>query len=75
MLSKIAEMMNNSFQKVFTEEIEFEEPVIITEGRRELESIQISTPEIRKLLEELDARKAAGPDEVSSWVMKVCSQQ
>ncbi len=44
-------------------------------GQRELESIQTSTPEIRKLLKELDARKAAGPDDVSSSVEKECSQQ
>ncbi len=62
-------MVNNSFQKVFTEESEFEEQVIMTEGRRGLESIQTSTPEIRKLLEKLDARKAAGPYEVSSWII------
>ncbi len=44
-------------------------------GRRGLENIQTSMPEIRKLLEELNARKAAGSDSVSSWVMKECSQQ
>ncbi len=74
-MKKIAEMMNNSFHKVFTEESEFEEPVIMTESRRGQESIQTSKPEIRKLLEEFDARNNAGPDEVSSWVMKECSQQ
>ena len=62
-VSEIVEMMNNSFQKVFTEESEFEGIALAlgAEGRRRLESIQTSAPEIRKLLEELDARKAVGP--------------
>ena len=31
--------------------------------------------EIDKLLEKLDARKAMGPDGVSSWTLKECREQ
>ncbi len=51
------------------------EIVEVMEDRVELERIQTSTTEVRKLLEELDAWKSAGPDSISNWVLKECNHQ
>ncbi len=67
--------MNKCFQTVFTRESKFEDAHAVSEDRIGLERIQTSSDEVKKLLEELDVRKSAGPDGVTNWVIKECSQQ
>ena len=40
-----------------------------------LQEIKVEKYEIGKLLNELDVRKAMGPDELSNWVLKECKEQ
>lgn len=37
--------------------------------------IQTATDEVKKLLEELDARKLAGPHGIPNWVVKKCNKE
>ena len=71
---EMSELMNESFKSVFTREEEFEEPN--KERRLEgLREIRVEKKEIMKLLEELDVRKAMGPDGVSNWTLRECKDQ
>ena len=44
-------------------------------GHGGLWEIRVEMNEMRKLLEELDVRKAMGPDEVSNWMLRECKEQ
>ena len=37
--------------------------------------IQMTINEVRKIMEERDVKKASGPDGVSKWIIRECSQQ
>jgi len=69
-----AEVMNKCFQSVFTRESEFEE---VDGGSKDtvLEEIQVDIQEVKKIMESQDVSKAPGPDGVSNWIMKECSNQ
>ena len=66
---EISEIMNKSFKTVFMEEEEFTEPKkpLHCAGVKE---ITVQKEQIKKLLENLDVRKAMGPDGVACWVLK-----
>jgi len=70
---EISELLNNSFQSVFTNETEFEEPRVRHEVMK-MKEITVEVAEIEKYLKELECRKATGPDEVSGWVLKECRE-
>ena len=40
-----------------------------------MQEVSVQRQEIDKLLEKLEARKAMGPDGVSSWTLKECRKQ
>ena len=40
-----------------------------------MEKIKVEVKEVKNLMESQDARKAPGPDGVSNWIMKECSNQ
>ncbi len=66
-------VMNNSFRSVFTVEGEFDagrDKLV----RNILNTVPVSYEEILKMMEELDVNKASGPDGVSNWIMKECSE-
>ena len=69
-----AEIMNQCFEGVFTNEGEFEEIEQVNRMKR-LSSIQVERQEILKLMEGLDVRKASGPDGISNWVLKECREE
>ena len=66
--------MNESFRSVFSVEMDFTEPCSEIQQRR-MQEVSVQRQEIDKLLEKLDARKAMGPDGVSSWTLKECREQ
>ena len=69
-----AEIMNKSFESVFTKERE----MVNEEGKERekvLRYIDLEVQEVRKLLEDLDVRKALGPDSISNWVLKECREE
>ena len=69
---QLAEVMNKSFQTVFTRESEFRmDNVIATENL--MENIKVDVKEVKQLMASQDIRKAPGPDGVSNWIMKECS--
>ena len=43
--------------------------------QKRTDNIQVERKEIKRLLEELDARKAMGPDEVNGWILKECREE
>ena len=69
-----AEVMNKSFQSVFTKEGEFEREQRVTK-ERVLSEINIGVEELKKLMKNLDVRKAQGPDGVSNWILRECRDQ
>ena len=71
---EMAEVMNECFQTVFTDEGNFglEDDDI---NGNVLTRIQVRREEVMKLLESLDVSKAPGPDGVSNWVLKECRYQ
>ena len=66
--------MNKCFQLVFTKEKNFE-------GEREehkanvLREMHMDVQEVKKMMIDLDVSKVQGPDGVSNWIMKECSEQ
>ena len=72
--TEMSEIMNESFQSVFTKEINYIAPrgIVKKEG---IQEIQVTRQEIRKLLEKLDGRKAMGPDGVNGRLLKECGEQ
>ncbi|MPC76816.1 hypothetical protein E2C01_071248 [Portunus trituberculatus] len=66
--------MNESFKIIFTEEKDFTKPnrTLHCQG---LQEIIVHKEEIGRLLENLDVRKAMGPDGVSGWALKECKDQ
>ena len=71
---EMAEIMNQSFKTVFTTETVLTPP---TEDKqlKGLENITVERNEIKKLLEELNTRKAMGPDEINGWILKECKEE
>ena len=71
---QIAEVMNGCFQSVFTRESEF-----VEQGRPDtgegLCRLEVSVEEVKMIMEKLDKRKAMGPDGVSNWILRECSDQ
>ena len=70
----MSEVMNKCFQKVFTEEGEFERQSVDME-RGELRNVEVCKSDVSKLMENLDVSKAPGPDGVSNWILKECRGQ
>ncbi len=73
-LAEMAEIINKSFQAVFTKESTFVGQSEMSEEMG-LGEIQVSEEDIRKQLERLDVRKALEPDGVSRWILKEYNQQ
>ena len=71
---QIAEVMNGCFQSVFTRESEFVEQERPDTGEG-LCRLEVSVEEVKMIMEKLDKRKAMGPDGVSNWILRECSDQ
>lgn len=71
---EMSEIMNESFQSVFTREIDFKPPRM-TEQNEGLQEIEVKKQDIKNLLETLDVRKAMGPDGVNGWILKECKEE
>merc|ERR1711917_23579 len=75
----MAEIMNESLQKAFTQESEIqnhncerEEGQTVRQG---LFNLEVTVHEIGKIIENMDVRKASGPDGISNWIIKECKDQ
>ena len=66
--------MKKCFQSVFTEDRYFEEEES-QPRERYWKEIKVEVQEIRKILEELDNRKAPGPGGVTNSILKEYSEQ
>ena len=66
--------MNESFKSVFTVKGTFIEPNT-TEAEGGLKEVVVQKQDVGRLLENLDVRKAMGPDGVSGWTLKECKEQ
>ena len=73
--SDMAEIMNDCFQKVFTREDESYNQEERREIENTLDEIQILVEDVERMLSGLDPRKAHGPDGVSNWVLRECSNE
>ncbi len=72
---KVAEVFNRYFHSVFSMENYFRgERTALGKGT-DLKEIKTSVEKVKNMLEDLDVRKAMGPDGVSSWILKECSSQ
>ena len=70
----MAEVMNKGFQRVFTEEGDFE----LQDGDlagNELVEVEVHRERVMELMENLEVNKAPGPDGVSNWILKECRHQ
>ena len=65
-----AEILNNQFYSVFTKEDLTNIPECTGRPYPIMPPILISTAGIQKLLEEVDTKKASGPDNIPAWVLK-----
>ena len=70
---EMAEIFNRCFQSVFTKEQEFRGETETGNNGNGLQDVVSSTEEVKSMLENLDARKAMGPDGVSNWILTECS--
>ena len=71
-----AQLLNNQFRSVFTEEPPGETPSPSTRDQDipTIPEIVIKEEGVKKLLEELNPNKAAGADEITSWVLKTTAE-
>ena len=69
--AEMSELMNESFQSVFTGEIDFAAPRMAKRNVG-IKEIQAERQEIKEMLGKLDTRKAMGPDGVNDWILKEC---
>ena len=69
-----AEIFNKSFQSVFTKESSFVESCEVA-GSQALEKVEVDVAEVKKIMETEDVRKCPGPDGVSNWILRECSDQ
>ena len=65
--------MNESFKLLYSEEV-FTEPNMI-EAHEGFKEVMVQKQDVGRLLENLDVRKAMGPDGVSGWTLKECKEQ
>ena len=72
---EMAEILNDYFQSVFTEEGPFKKPMSLNVGVDGLGEVEVTVGEVKEMMDDLDVRKAQGPDGVSNWVLKECSVQ
>ena len=72
-LSK-AEALNHQFYSVFTKENN-DIPIMNSETYPAMNNIVFSINGIQSLLKNLKPRKAAGPDSIPTWILKLCSTQ
>ena len=70
-----AEILNNKFYLVFTKEDLTNIPECTGRPYPIMLPISISTAGIQKLLEEVDTKKASGPDNILAWVLKHCARE
>ena len=70
----MAEVINENFQKVFTEEGDFDLVDENSEGNG-LNEVKVHQRDVMKLMEGLEVSKAPGPDGVSGWILKECRVQ
>ena len=63
----MADVMNGSFNEIFTKEREFVRPRDVQDQGR-MEDFQVTIQEINNTLKSLDGRKATGPDGVSGRI-------
>ena len=73
-VEEMSELMNVSFRFVFSVEMDFTKPYSEVQ-QKGMQEVLVQRQEIDKLLEKLVARKAMGPDGVSSWTLKECREQ
>lgn len=64
-----AEIMNKSLREVITEESEQVEKVF---KELVLRYIIVEVHKIKKIMHNLNVKKAQGTDEISNWVLKEC---
>ena len=70
----ICEILNKNFQKVFTQETDFEGSDEENNFRK-LEDVKVDKVDLLRLLRSLDEKKAMGPDDVSGHILKECREQ
>ena len=72
---EIATKLSDHFQSVFTSESVMGEEDGLTGSTAPLETVVITVSEITKLLEELDERKAQGPDGIAGKILRECREE
>ena len=73
-IEEMAEVMNERFQTVFTEEGDFDLEDKELDGCNLIE-LKVNKEEIMRLMGDLDVNKAPGPDGISTWILKECREQ
>ena len=68
-----AETLNNQFCSIFTEEDLSNIPDTGRNSVPDLPSLNVTTPGVEKLLQNLKVNKASGPDNIPARVLKECS--
>ena len=70
---ELAEILNKNFQKVFTQETNFNPDEDLEQGK--LQCMKVDKEELMSIMRKLDGRKAMGPDAVSGQVLKECRKE
>ena len=70
-----ANILNDQFCSVFTQEDTSNLPPIDTNQIPPMPNITVTVPGVQKLLEELQPRKAAGPDGIPCRLLQLCAEE
>ena len=69
-----AEILSEQFESVFTNENLSNIPELSNSNIPDMPSFDINVCGVEKLLKNINGKKACGPDEISSWILKEASE-
>ena len=70
-----AELLNRQYQQQFTQERLFDLPQEDETNIPSMPEIEVTVEGVVKLLKDLSPHKAAGPDEISPWVLRTAAEE
>ena len=72
---EMAEIMSEQFNEVFTRENNRYEEIGRERNSPPMRDVVITHQDIDQQIENLDVRKAHGPDNISNWILKECKEE
>ena len=70
-----AEALSEQYDSIFTNEDLIDIPCLLTPPAPRIKELALDVNGIQKLLKKLDPKKANGPDQISTYILKECAEE